>query len=270
MGIQPEPFLPGVESEAHVSGGAGDDHVSVVAEINAVMGIDPEPFRPTISTALDVHGGGGDDAISVLAEINAVMGVEPEPFLPDVVTQINVHGGAGHDGISVLADINAVMGVQPEPFVSAIMTEVSVNGGIGDDNISVLAEINAAMGVDPEPFRPAEFRFDLEVRGGQGHDNISAVMGVEPQPFLPHITIGVILDGGNGNDTLSADFRGPQAGQIVADLVVALVGGDGDDALRLLWTDEAFMVLAFADGGDGLDTGVFSPGVRHINVERVR
>jgi hypothetical protein len=170
----------------------------------------------------------------------------------------------------VLAEINAVMGVNPDPFRPAILTEVRVSGGAGDDAIGVLAEINAAMGVDPEPFRPAEFQLILEVRGGAGNDDINAVMGIDPQPFLPPISIIAIVDGGLGHDALSAEFRTAAAGRIVADLLVAMFGGDGDDTLRLLWTDGAFDVLAFANGGDGFDSGVFSPGVRHINVEQVR
>jgi hypothetical protein len=31
----------------------------------------------------------------------------------------------------------------------------------------------------------------------------------------------------------------------------------------------AFDVDAFVDGGAGFDVGLFSPGVRHVNVERL-
>jgi hypothetical protein len=78
------------------------------------------------------------------------------------------------------------------------------------------------------------------------------------------------MDGGTGNDLLDAQFEADATQQKVADLQVALSGGDGNDSLRLTWTPGiAFDVDAFADGGAGIDTGVFSPGVRHVNVERL-
>ncbi len=108
-------------------------------------------------------------------------------------------------------------------------------------------------------------------------DRVDELLGVndaleeleQPTPFLPPlIRCNLTMDGGAGNDVLDAVFSADTK-QKVAELNVALFGGDGADMLRLLWTPGAFEALAFADGGAGLDTGLFSPGVRHVNVESV-
>jgi hypothetical protein len=77
------------------------------------------------------------------------------------------------------------------------------------------------------------------------------------------------MDGGAGNDVLEATFRSDSTAQKVAELNVTQLGGDGNDLMRLLWSEGAFDTTAFADGGVGFDTGLFSPGVKHVNLEKV-
>ena len=96
-------------------------------------------------------------------------------------------------------------------------------------------------------------------------------MGVEPTPFQPPLSeFDLVLDGGAGSDVLDAAFEANPTQQTVQKVRVALLGGAGNDTLRVMWTPGlAFDVDAFADGGTGFDVGVFSPGVRHVNVERL-
>ena len=114
-------------------------------------------------------------------------------------------------------------------------------------------------------------RFNLSLLGGRGTDRITFRMGVQPTPFAQPIDCTLMMDGGDGGDVIDAEFTSDPTRQKVAELRVALVGGGGNDALRLLRTaGAAFDVNALADGGAGIDVGVFAPGVWHVNVERLR
>jgi hypothetical protein len=168
-------------------------------------------------------------------------------------------------------EITARMGDEPTPFLPTVDFNVAADGGSGNDAIAVNANVDPAslVGFDPQP-EPPVVRFGLALRGGDGADRITSRLGIGPVPFFPPaVGCTLVMDGGAGNDLLDAQFDAEASGQGVADLRAALLGGDGDDALRLLWTAGAFDALAFADGGAGIDTGVLSPGVRHTNVERV-
>jgi hypothetical protein len=141
---------------------------------------------------------------------------------------------------------------------------VWVDLGLGGD------VFDSRMIPPPDPDTP-DVAVALTVRGGAGPDRITSRMGIRPTPFLPPLVDFTLpLDGGAGNDVLGARFESGATQQTVADLHVALSGGDGNDALRLPASPGvAFDLGAVADGGAGFDVGVFSPGVRFVNVERL-
>jgi hypothetical protein len=118
--------------------------------------------------------------------------------------------------------------------------------------------------------------FELNADGGAGNDIVSAQafvlpatdVGFNPQPEPPVGRFNVNINGGAGNDVLNAVFGG-EVGPDSANLNVSMFGGNGDDRFTLLWDEEVWNALAFVDGGAGFDAGIFSPGVRHVRVERV-
>ena len=255
------PVSPVLRFEAALRGGVGIDRIT------SRMGVQPTPFMPSLEIDLTADGGADRDIISAEALVlpGAAEGFNPQPEPPSARFDMTIAGGIGDD------DISARMGVQPTPFLPVVDLNLDVDGGAGDDALSAISFVGpgTAEGFNPQPEPPAA-RFDVALRGGSGVDRITSRMGVQPTPFLP-VVVGcsLVMDGGAGNDVLDAWFDADAAGQKVAGLRVALLGGDGDDSLRLGWTEGAFDALAFADGGAGVDVGVFGPGVRSVNVERL-
>jgi hypothetical protein len=258
----PDPEVPEVSVTMTVLGVAGLDRIT------SRMGIQPTPFTPSTAFEFVADGGEGNDVIAAEAD---VLPAEPQqPVLPQVPPSarfaVSLQGGAGDD------EITARIGIEPTPFVPVVDFVVGIDGGDGNDAVAVNTQIDpgSLVGFNPQP-EPPVLNIAIGVRGGAGLDRITSRMGIQPTPFLPPaIDVSLRMDGGTGNDLLDAQFEADATQQKVADLQVALSGGDGNDSLRLTWTPGiAFDVDAFADGGAGIDTGVFSPGVRHVNVERL-
>lgn len=213
---------------------------------------------------------GGQDSIWIDMGLgNDTLDVEvdfpPTPNLPGPTEMtMSLFGGSGRDRL------NSRMNIQPTPFHKMINCHLIMDGGAGDDILAVNTEIGPGplVGANP-PLELPVFSFDLDLRGSDGNDRIVSRMGIEPTPFHKMAACDLTIDGGTGDDVLDAQFSTGTRNQKVADLRVALLGGDGNDALRLSFTPGGFAASAFADGGMGFDTGRFSPGVKHVNVEQV-
>lgn len=242
-----------------VQGGLGADRIT------SRMGVQPTPFLPSMTFEVNADGGAGNDVVSANAFVHpaAAQGYYPWPWVPEARFTMSLNGGLGDD------DVSARMGIEPTPFLPVTHFNLAMDGGLGNDILSVNTNVDpgALVGFNPQPEPPA-VRINVDLRGGDGADRITSRMGVEPTPFLPPVVdVNLTADGGVGNDVLDAEFRGAASRKV--GLRATLLGGDGDDTFRLLWTRDAFETTASADGGAGFDTGLFSPGVRAVSVEQV-
>jgi hypothetical protein len=188
--------------------------------------------------------------------------------------------GAGNDWLQAAFGPPPAAGPEPavENDVTTIMQKVreAVDGGAGNDEVALshrgrfddLAQmVHLGDGQDQLTsaldgiFGNLHLLADL----GRGHDR-GEINHVGPVSGAASIR----MLGGQGNDRLSAVLA-PSPAASPPEVLVELLGEDGNDALSLLvrgGVDPA-LLMALADGGDGFDTGIFSAGVRHINVERV-
>jgi hypothetical protein len=138
-------------------------------------------------------------------------------------------------------------------------------------------------------------RFDLAVHGGAGHDDIQGRVGIarggEQWP-LALADMRLSIDGGDGGDRLSLDFRGPILDQSAVDAVMRggagndqvrarfeldplssgrlsaqVLGEEGNDELGLAvqGAEELAFLLALVDGGPGKDRCRTTPNVRVLN-----
>jgi hypothetical protein len=253
--------------------GAGQDN------FDAYMDPTPTPwasFSLRLSTGADADvvnvkwlPGAQDSAWIDLGDgndlFNADIDLTLDPNLPEAPSlNMSVFGGLGRDRIT------SRIGIQPTPFHKMVDLNLSMDGGAGDDILSENTDIDpsALVGFNPQP-EPPIIHVGVEMDGGDGSDRITSRWGVGPEPFHKAFDLDLSMDGGVGDDALDAQFSDHKGSQNVADLRVALLGGDGNDALSLLLTPGAFDAAAFADGGAGFDTGLFSHGVKHKNVEQV-
>jgi hypothetical protein len=192
---------------------------------------------------LTVRLGAGDDLFTA-----AVM-PESDPSMARVGSvAVAVEGDAGNDDIVVqVGDPN---GTTPL-FLGEL--SVAVGGGAGADEVGIIIIINNRVGA-----------LDQQVDLGAGDD----AANLESRALVVDGMMAQKVRGGAGNDVLNALFSGEASADRTA-VHASLFGGAGDDRFRLLWDEETFNVLAFVDGGAGFDTGLFSPSVRHVNVEKV-
>jgi Ca2+-binding RTX toxin-like protein len=117
---------------------------------------------------------------------------------------------------------------------------LSVTGGSGDDAIAITRD---AAG-------------QILINGGA----ISAQSAQEGQPTLTNAT-GIVVVGGNGNDTISLDNIAPPAGQALPP--ATLFGGNGNDILTGGGGNDMLFGGAGDDtitGGKGTDTAVLGTG----------
>jgi uncharacterized delta-60 repeat protein len=259
--------------------GRGNDRFTLSAN-----GGDVFARRPERAWSIDVSGGEGDDQVrtniqgSVPVQLAvdlgagndfadlAFNGVAHVP-LPESVA---VQGGQGDDTIRV--GYTFIPQAAPDPGNAPI--SVNVDGGQGNDHIRV------SYGVLPPPVHdlPAVFSIPLttNVTGGAGDDDIRVIFGVSdpnqlgalPPAIGPGGSVQVLLDGGDGDDTIRADLwldprsTGPVAAQVL--------GGRGNDdlTLNIYGVLDPDWLSALIDGGLGSDTAHYTTNVRVINCER--
>jgi uncharacterized delta-60 repeat protein len=327
---QPDPpAYPGVMIDAPVSlnldGGRGDDHVGCVSGfdphrashampaiiVNSILQIAEVggtgndhllgEFKPRVQAGglLDASfaGGEGDDVITTRLD-------ETDPRSTGTAI-IAVDAGAGDDVASFslgaiygFADGHCDLGPGNDSFQGRIgnnttafgdgtvMPQVSIDvkGGLGNDLIGLL--FGNADG------SPAQFmtRFDVNLAGGSGDDNISLaanncaffmgvttnISGGNGNDQITVVGVGntndaafaMILDGGAGNDLVSANLRFDPLSQGVVQADV--LGGAGNDMLtfNLYGVADTQIIEALIDGGAGIDTAIHTDNVLTIHVER--
>ena len=168
------------------------------------------------------------------------------------------------------------------------------------DNAEVSARFDGAAGNDTfhvclgDPVE-AGGRLRIEGYGGAGHDamTVDATTFGKGADVAAGAELEILLQGGQGNDTLGVSLAGVVSGDlrlhldggvghdaVTAEVQVSagstgnvqarILGGVGNDALTLLITDlsaGAAEIDALINGGSGFDTAVATPNVDVINCE---
>jgi hypothetical protein len=211
--------IPGID-QVMVETGEGDDTLSVRLQ--------PDPnheFR------FEADLGSGDDVF------NTVL-VQPGPCMPGErpgTLGLAVRGGSGND------TFNTVL-VQPGPCMPV---QVSLDGGAGDDHFTT-----AFLGSDSPSSEDGDLPspVDLNVQGGDGHDDIRVIFGFNPQPDPPalpsvflNMPVHAQLDGGRGDDDIRVIYGfNPQPDPpaklfINAPMDITVAGGLGNDDIRVIY-----------------------------------
>lgn len=160
---------------------------------------------------------------------------------PVSVTAIDPFGNVSPNPATTSIQIQT-LAIESDPFNPA-KTALAIGGTKGKDTITITSTDGAGQQVSVTlngktlpggPFMPTGH---ILVYGGGGVDTISEVAGAVP------IAVPAILDGGAGNDTISA------VGSSAANV---LIGGDGKD---LLTAGTGRTVLIGGDGADALHAG---------------
>jgi len=179
--------------------------------------------------ALTITGGDGLDRITVTT---ARIG-------------LTVQGDAGHDIITATNTVTQASGAQlfggtgNDSITAAGFAGVSGDGGAGNDTISAISnstETNIAGG-DGNDQLTADFTATLGIFGDAGDDTL-----IGGDPALPGSIANGMLDGGDGNDSIS-----------LTALSGAVYGRAGDDALTLTMAFQDGSIPFAIDGGDGND-----------------
>jgi Ca2+-binding RTX toxin-like protein len=163
---------------------------------------------------LNLNTAGGADVVTL------------NDLTPTELQVVNVDVGAG-DGAADAVTVNG------RSVADNLLINVS-GGVVGVTGLSYTVKVSSATTIDT-----------LTVNGNDGDDSINAAAGVES-------TIAIVLNGGNGNDFLSAD--GTLNGGAGNDTLIGgagndtLNGGDGDDLLDGRGGNNSL------DGGGGTDT----------------
>ncbi|MBZ6078258.1 calcium-binding protein [Microvirga puerhi] len=260
--------------ENYIDGGSGNDRITVHAQT------DGNAFRGTAINT--VYGGDGNDVIEA-----TIIG----DSLANTLAKNALHGGRGNDMIyaysSVNSDdqygtgINELWGDEGNDTLVAVQiarrgvssTSNYLDGGTGNDNLK--AEITAwgyritaenhlegGSGADTltasivatafgGPGSGDLYHVSNILNGGDGNDSLSAYLSVDASEMRAPdgSTYENRLDGGTGNDTLVATVAPGSLGSNF------LFGGDGNDRLTVIGGTGNVL-----DGGNGNDTLVGSSG----------
>lgn len=222
-----------VDSNIHISGGAGDDDIYITNNIVTSTG---GTVRNVIS------GGTGNDTINVSSE----------------TTPFGAYSSAAYAGSGSLAT-NTVDGGNGNDFMTAVARGLAqgdvvsndITGGSGDDNV-LSTTISDTDG--------SSIHAQNNVSGGDGNDKISAYhYAGSSLPGSLHVDaasdVTDVLSGGNGDDYISAlsDTRGADNGSTAFH---KLQGDGGNDTLisRIDATTSGHFLEAVLLGGTGNDT----------------
>ena len=231
----------GVGADTLIGGGDGDNFILATGDgedyIEGGSGADWVTFNST-GGAVDVTLATNGFNITTATNDADVYGVE----------ELDIDGTAAANQITI-GDLNGSGLEFLNVELSGAADTVTVNGQNSADDITVSSPGAGAIEIDGLAFEmliEATAAADtLTVNGNQGNDTIKANEGVETQ-------IGITLNGGAGDDFLSADAT--INGGLGND---TLVGGNGDDTINGNEGDDTILFSAGGtdtiNGGDGFD-----------------
>ena len=262
--------LIGGDQDDQIAGGTGHDFIQGNTGDDQLNGGDnSDTFLQIVGDGADaIDGGGGDDLVGIAGDasdntlaITTVGAVASVSLDADVISNSNVEVisigvDAGADTINVadLTDTPVRLVYLNLGTADGSVDAVTVEGTEGTDDVSI-TETGGLVSVTG---LAAEFDIDssvaadgdrLTVNGNAGDDVIKAVDGVEN-------TIGITLNGGLGDDSLTADaiLNGGPGNDY-------LEGGSGADTLNGDAGEDTMVGGGGADtfdGGTGFDTILIS------------
>ena len=203
-----------------------------------------------VDGVLSIFGTDGDDSL-VMRELEAeadsaarlavVLNNESFELYLEGIETIKVDLGEGADamvleGSTALPAVQIDLGDGDNRFAAVLSNPdgvLDLVAGGGNDTISTQA-VWTGSSVNDRP----DFLWVPTFNAGKGDDVIdfSAVMGVEPEPFLPHVKLEVAILAGDGDDALHLDAV---TGGGSAEAVYRLDAGDGDNEATLRFGDGA-------------------------------
>ena len=195
--------------------------------------------------AVTLRGGDGPDVLIGGAGDDALFGLDGDDSLD---------GGDGDDRLYGASGNDTLVGGDGRDSLRAGAGADSLSGGDGNDTLlpgDSTDEADTVTGGDGgDVLHYRESTADLTiVRGENGvGDDVEVALGGTGNDSIRGF---LRTDGGGGDDTLVGDADGPSA----------LLGGDGDDDLRLL-------AAGFLDGGDGADTLLAGDGDDTLAADR--
>lgn len=216
----------------------------------------PGPVATPLNLKIDL-GQGNDTASFTLTE-----------GMGNAKAKILVKGASGDD--SVTLDVGemyrgrfrfvALMGDGDDSF------QGNLTGALGGRSRVAIA----VVGMNGNDYLRMDCAADLDARaklgvflvGGSGSDEIFAqYAGVNLG------TVGLWINGDDGNDTLAAEYLFSEGSTGLAALGSS--GGTGDDHMTMIvhGSDALSVKLFSLDGGEGFDTGVATPNVELFNIE---
>lgn len=158
-----------------------------------------------------------------------------------------LNGGRGDDNLSTHATVDLY--VAPNATAATASIHQDLAGGAGDDHLHASIAIDILDTSSWVPDVDATVRLD----GGDGNDSLTASATADAWMFEPErLDFSFYLDGGRGNDTLDLTVTGGAIEKVDA----VLDGGDGNDVIRALIQPDEFtasVAHATVNGGAGDD-----------------
>lgn len=251
FGTDPSGRQVSINNEVEIDAGAADDFVSVGFAALAGAGSSPSYALATVAGDVWLDGGEGVDAMSfsLLADASAT-GIAFADVAPGWA---DVSGGDGNDALT--ADLaayasggeRAIALVGPSIFgpgsqetgpsgSGASALSVGLEGGSGDDALNALIQVGASalFSGATAVLSAADFRLD----GGDGTDTLTFYAQVDAAGVTTQgtgtqlgsasalaLVNGVYIDGGDGDDVISATLNVAAAADSFAD---ASIGGTSE------------------------------------------
>jgi Ca2+-binding RTX toxin-like protein len=265
--------------QTHITGTSKADHILGYTVADTVFGaLGNDSIRASsFSEAAHLDGGEGDDYLYYIQEAgvssihrDSLFGGAGQDTLDASqlvgTSFLHLDGGAGNDSVQASIGDDAVFGGEGNDTLVAGSGSDSLSGGDGDD-VMVLESGFQPLGVDLAD-------------GGAGNDRVTAGrmayafsgFGITPGQTAAVTSTRMFLDGGDGVDTLSADFgnqteaiafiQGQSNSKTFADgayfrnfeVVQDLITGSGNDLIQLAGRMDNRLSTGF--GSDTVNAGV--------------
>jgi serralysin len=161
-------------------------------------------------------------------------------------------GTNGNDTLSAQAEGDVVLGLGGDDQLSSAFNRTALLGGRDDDRLTT----NVVIPQGPAPVDGLAVQF-----GGQGRDTLAATITVQgsipPLPTVGDRTASIFLDGGDGNDVITATANVALLTTANVALRTLVLGGGGDDVINLIADAQGSaghnLAANVADGGAGDD-----------------
>ena len=209
--------------------------MSAAVLANGVLTVTGTAAADTISVSYTSPAGSADNHVDFTVTVNGVT----QTFADSAATQLVINAGDGNDSVDLNGDLRGY-----DSDVPLALTSVVVNGDDGNDTIGGGQEFYSDIAA-PVP--------SVSVSGGAGDDTID---------YEGDGT--VTIDGGDGNDALSADYADSGLDALISGdagndtlsageggaTAATMLGGDGDDSFYSNDVDNFVSI----SGGAGTDT----------------